>query len=98
MQTDSSDTVIGAVLQKKEEKGTWPVAYMSRKINSAEKGYTVHERELFSFVGVLQKWRAYLIGNKFIVKLDHRPLQYLQTQAHLSRRQAIGLFSSGFSF
>jgi hypothetical protein len=31
---------------------------------------------------------ACLLGNKFIVKTDQRPLQYLQTQAHLSRRQA----------
>jgi hypothetical protein len=61
---------------------------MSRKLNAAEQNYTVHERELFAVMGAQQEWRAYLLGNKFIVKTDHRPLQYLQTQAYLSRRQA----------
>jgi RNase H-like domain found in reverse transcriptase len=40
-----------------------------------------------------------LLGNKFILKPDHRPLQYLQTQAHLSPRQARWvLFLQDFHF
>ena len=40
-----------------------------------------------------------MLGNKFIVKTDYRPLQYLQTQAHLSRRQARWvLFLQDFHF
>jgi hypothetical protein len=88
VQTDASETGIGAVLQKKDENGTHPVAYMSGKLNAAEKTDTVHERELLDVVGALQEWKAYFLGNKFIVNPDHRPLQYLQTQAHLSRREA----------
>jgi RNase H-like domain found in reverse transcriptase len=88
VQTDSSETWIGAVLQQRNENGTRPVAYMSRKLNAAEQDCTVHERELLAVVGALQEWRAYLLGNKCILKTDHRPLQYLHTQAHLSRRQA----------
>jgi RNase H-like domain found in reverse transcriptase len=65
------------VLQQKEENDTRPVAYMSRKLNAAEKNYTVHERELLAVVGSLQEWRVYLLGNKFLAKPDHRPLQYL---------------------
>jgi RNase H-like domain found in reverse transcriptase len=67
--------------------GMRPVAYMSRKLKAAEQTSTVQERQLLAFVGTLQEWRAFLLGNKFIVEPDHRPLQYLQTRAHLSRRQ-----------
>jgi DNA-binding MltR family transcriptional regulator len=88
-QTDASETGIGAVLQQTDENCTRPVTYMSRKLNAAEQNYTFHEREILAVVGALHEWRAYLSGNKFIVKSDHRPLQYLQTQTHLSLRQAL---------
>jgi hypothetical protein len=88
VQTDASETGFGAVLQQKSEDGTRPVAYMSRKLNAAEQNYTVHERELLAVVDSLRDWRPYLLGHKFVVKTDHRPLQNLQTQPQLSRRQA----------
>jgi RNase H-like domain found in reverse transcriptase len=58
---DDSETGIGAVLQKRDENGERPVAHMSRKLNAAEKNYTVHERELLDVVGALQEWRSYLL-------------------------------------
>jgi hypothetical protein len=61
---------------------------MSRKLNAAEQNYTVHERELLAVVDALRDWRPYLLGHKFVVKTDHRPLQHLQTQPQLSRRLA----------
>jgi transposase InsO family protein len=88
VQTDASETGIGAVLQQKSEDGILPVAYMSRKLNAAEQNYSVHERELLAVVDSLREWRSYLLGHRFIVKTDHRPLQHLQTQPQLSRRQA----------
>jgi RNase H-like domain found in reverse transcriptase len=41
VQADASETGIGAVLEQKDENGTRPVAYMSRKLNAAEQNYTV---------------------------------------------------------
>jgi hypothetical protein len=57
---------------------------MSRKLNSAEQNYPPHERELLAVVDALREWRCYLMGGKFLVKTDHRPLQYLLTQQTLS--------------
>jgi hypothetical protein len=88
VQTDASETGVGAVLQQKSEDCTRPVAYMSRKLNAAEQNYSVHERELLAVVDALRDRRPYLLGHKFVVKTDHRPLQHLQTQLQLSRRQA----------
>jgi RNase H-like domain found in reverse transcriptase/Reverse transcriptase (RNA-dependent DNA polymerase) len=88
VQTDASETGVGAVLQQKSKDGTRPVAYMSRKLHAAEKNYTVHERELLAVVDALREWRPYFLGHKFVLKTDHRLLQHLQTQPQLSRRQA----------
>jgi hypothetical protein len=84
VQTDASETGVGVVLQQKSEDGTRPVAYMSRNINAAEQNYSVHERDLLSVVDSLRDWRPYLLGHKFVMRTDHRPLQHLQTQPQLS--------------
>jgi hypothetical protein len=53
----------------------------------AERNYPVHEQELLAVMHALREWRHYLHGTKFKVVTDHRSLQYLQTQPHLSTRQ-----------
>jgi RNase H-like domain found in reverse transcriptase len=41
--TDSSDVEIGAVLEQEYDDGLHPVAYASRKLNSAEQNYPTHD-------------------------------------------------------
>ena len=84
---DASDIGIGAVLEQESEKGPHPIAFASRKLSSAEKNYPVHERELLAIVYALKEWRPYLHGSRFVIKTDHHPLRYLDTQTHLSKRQ-----------
>jgi RNase H-like domain found in reverse transcriptase/Integrase zinc binding domain len=47
----------------------------------------VHERELLAIVYALEEWRPYLHGSRFVIKSDHHPLRYLDTQSNLSKRQ-----------
>jgi hypothetical protein len=84
--TDASDHAIGAVLMQEGR----PVAYESRKLTPAERNYAVHEKEELAIVFALSKWRVYLHGTseQFVVYTDHESLKYLDTQKHLSRRQA----------
>jgi hypothetical protein len=84
---DASDIGIGAVLEQEGEHGYNPVAFASRKLCSAEKNYPVHERELLAIVYALKEWRPYLHGSRFVIKTDHNPLRYLDTQSNLSKRQ-----------
>jgi len=60
---------------------------MSKKLLPAEMNYPTHERELLAIVCALKEWRHYLFGNHFTVFTDHRPLQHIQNQPHLSARQ-----------
>jgi hypothetical protein len=82
--TDASDIGLGAMLLQEGH----PVAFESRKLNSAELNYTVTEKEMLSVVHALRVWRCYLEGADFTVYTDHVSNTFFQTQPNLSRRQA----------
>ena len=87
------------MLSQKHDDGEHPVAYESRKMNSAEGNYPTHERELLAVIHALRTWRHYLAGKKFTVVTNHYSLQYLRTQPNLSKRQARWLdFIAEFDF
>ncbi|XP_068666698.1 uncharacterized protein [Aristolochia californica] len=69
---DASDFAIGGVL----EQDGHPVAYESRKLNEAERKYTVQEKEMMAVVHCLRTWRHYLLGSRFIVKTDNVATSY----------------------
>jgi hypothetical protein len=82
--TDASDLNLGAVLLQKGH----PVAFESRKLNSAELDYQTTEKEMLAVVHALHVWRCYPEGADFTVYTDHVSNTYFQTQPNLSRRQA----------
>ena len=87
--TDASGFAVGAVLFQIDEQGnSRPVAFTSRKLNSAERNYPTHEQELLAVVHALKTWRYYLDGTHFIVYTDHDTLRHFPTQPKLTRRQA----------
>jgi RNase H-like domain found in reverse transcriptase len=53
--TDASNLGIGGVLEQEFEDGTPPVAYVSRKLDDAEKNYPTHEREFLVIVHVVKE-------------------------------------------
>jgi predicted aspartyl protease/transposase InsO family protein len=85
--TDASNFGIGGVLEQEWEDGAHPVAYISRKLNDAERNYPTHDREFLAIVYVVKELRCYLHGSAFVIRTDHHPLRYLNTQPHLSKRQ-----------
>jgi RNase H-like domain found in reverse transcriptase/Reverse transcriptase (RNA-dependent DNA polymerase) len=64
-----------------------PSSLFIEEISSAENNYPVHERELLAIVYALKEWHPYLHGIRFVIKTDHHPLRYLDTQSNLSKRQ-----------
>jgi hypothetical protein len=85
--TDASGYAVGAALCQDHGNGLQPCAYLSRKMNSHEMNYPVHEQELLAIIHALREWRHYILGNQFTIVTDHRSLQYIQTQPNLSARQ-----------
>ena len=82
--TDASDLGLGAILLQEGR----PIAFESRKLNSAELNYTVTEKEMLGVVHALKVWRCYLEGADFTVYTDHVSNTFFQTQPNLPRRQA----------
>lgn len=89
VETDASGFAVGAVLFQIDADGfPRPVAFTSRKMNSAERNYPTHEQELLAVVHALKTWRYYLDGSHFVVYTDHDTLRHFPTQPKLTRRQA----------
>ena len=88
--TDASNFAVGASLEQESDSSSRrPVAFFSHRLNSAERNYPVHERELLAIVLALRVWRHFLYGSSFqvVCQTDHRPLQHFMTQSSLSARQ-----------
>lgn len=85
--TDASGYATGAALMQKFDEGMRPIAFLSKKMNKAERNYPVHEQELLAILNALKAWRHYLGGRPFQILTDHQSLQYVETSAMATPRQ-----------
>ena len=75
LQTDASGVGVGAIILQYNEKGfLQPIAYASRVLNTAERNYPQIERELLGIVFGVTKFRLFVLGRKFILQTDHKPI------------------------
>lgn len=75
--TDASDFACGAVLSQKHENDDLPISFASRAFTKGERNKHIIEKELAAIHWAILHYRPYLLGRKFIVRTDHRPLVYL---------------------
>ena len=70
--TDASEKAIGGVLSQGH-----PMIYVSRKLSQAEQNYSNIEREALAIVFVVTRLKKFLLGRRFTLQTDHKPLKYL---------------------
>ena len=71
--TDASEKAIGGVLSQEGH----PVIYVSRKLSQAEQNYSNIEREALAIVFVVTRLKQFLLGRRFTLQTEHKPLKYL---------------------
>lgn len=57
-----------------------PIVYYSKLLGPRGRAESVYGKELMSIVQAVLKWRHYLLGRKFIVRIDQRSLKYVMEQ------------------
>ena len=98
--TDASEKAIGGVLSQEGHT----VIYVSKKLSQAGQNYSNIEREALAIVFVVTILKQFLLGRKFNLQTDHKPLKNLfapdekipKTASARTTRCAIALM--GFEF
>ena len=75
--TDASDTAVGAVLQQRLN-GVWtPISFFSRKLHAAETKYSTFDKELLAMYLAVKKFRYFIEGRQVTLFTDHLPLTFV---------------------
>ena len=83
LDTDASDVAISGILHQEQEwkdrKVLRPVCYGSRVLNEAEQRYGAPKAEMLAVVFFVEKFRCFLAGRKFVLRVDNQALSWLKT-------------------
>ena len=75
--TDASNIALGACLMQEVDDKLKPIQYLSRALTKCEMNYSTIEKECLAVVWALTKLQKYLLGRKFTLLTDHKPLMAL---------------------
>jgi hypothetical protein len=77
LDTDASNTCMGAVLSQIQDGKEKVIAYYSKAFSRTERKYCVTRRELLAVVASIKHFHHYLYGRHFLVRSDHDALRWL---------------------
>ena len=80
---DASTQGLGAMLM--QDGGV--IAYVLRKLKQHKDIYATNDLEFAVVILALKRWRHYLVGRNFELKMDHQSLKHLFTQRDLNARK-----------
>ena len=81
IETDASETALGAVLSQIIDGEERPVAFKLRVLSKTEVIYATTKHEALGIVQAMQRLLPYIYGSQCIVRTDHASLQWLFRQS-----------------
>jgi len=99
LDVDWSPKGVGAILSQKEGKFERVIAYASKSLIEAQRRFHPMEGECYALIWGVMHFRQYLHMKHFILRIDHKPLEWLVTifDAHGRRGMWVGMLQD-FSF
>jgi len=82
LECDASSEGIGEVLMQNRH----PIDFESINIRDPEKLYLIYDKDMLAIIHALAKFRQYLVGGCFVVRMDHNNLIYFLEQRGLNER------------
>jgi hypothetical protein len=82
LECDTSGVGIGEIFMQ----GVHPILFERRNLNKSERLYPIYDKKMLAIMHALTKFRQYLVGSRFVVKIDHNSLKYFLDQKDLSER------------
>lgn len=89
IETDSSDSAIGAVLVQIQEGERRTIAYFSKKLSSTHRRYSATERECLAVLLSIENFKHFVEGSQFVIQTDAMSLTFLQTMSIESKSPRI---------
>ncbi|UYV61797.1 K02A2.6-like, partial [Cordylochernes scorpioides] len=77
LDTDASNSGIGAVLSQVQDGEERVIEYYSKILTKPERNYCATRRELLAIVRSVEHFHRYLYGQDFLVRTDHAALTWL---------------------
>lgn len=77
LDTDASNTGVGAVLSQVQDGQERVIAYFSKTLNRAERNYCTTRKELLAIVKAAAHFHCYIYGQEVNVRTDHGALTWL---------------------
>ena len=84
LDTDASDTAIGAELLQVQDGAERLIGYGSYTLTPAQRNYCTTRKELLAVVRFTRQFRHYLLGRKFYIRTDHGSLAWLMRFKNIS--------------
>ena len=76
VETDASNVGIGVVLMQAKHL----ISRFSKKIGHRMQAVSTYIKELYAISATIKKWRQYLLGRFFIIRIDHKSIKELFQQ------------------
>ena len=84
LDTDVCNEGLGAILMQKSDQGELhPISYASRTLVTAEKNYSITEKEILAALWAMEHFHYYLYGREFILRTDHKALEAFTNKGYL---------------